>query len=86
MNINVNTNTGVYDLNAGVSGSQSVGGSVEQQKMATVPADSVRYIKAGDTFSGEIVSLNDDGTVELLLGDNTKLNAFLSNNMQPTSP
>lgn len=84
MNINVNTNTGVYDLNAGVSGSQSVGGSVEQQKMATVPADSVRYIKAGDTFSGEIVSLNDDGTVELLLGDNTKLNAFLSNNMELT--
>ncbi len=84
MNINVNTNTGVYDLNAGISGSQSVGGSVEQQKMATVPADSVRYIKAGDTFSGEIVSLNDDGTVELLLGDNTKLNAFLSNNMELT--
>lgn len=84
MNINVNTNTGVYDLNAGVSGSQSVSGSVEQQRMATVPADSVRYIKAGDTFSGEIVSLNDDGTVELLLGDNTKLSAFLSKNMELT--
>ncbi len=84
MNINVNTNTGVYDLNAGVSGSQSVSGSVEQQKMATVPADSVRYVKAGDTFSGEIVSLNDDGTVELLLGDNSRLNAFLSKNMDLT--
>ena len=84
MNINVNSNTGVYDLNAGVNGSQSISGSPERERIATVPADSVRYIKAGDTFSGEIVSLNDDGTVELLLGDNTKLNAFLSKNMELT--
>ncbi len=80
MNINVNTNTGIYDLNSGVSGSQAVSG-LNEQRMATVPADSVRYVKAGDTFSGEIVSLNDDGTVELLLGDNTKLNAFLSKDL-----
>ena len=81
MNITINSNSGIYDINSGVNSSSGVSGMPERERMATVPADSVRYIKAGDTFSGEIVSLNDDGTVELLLGDNSKLNAFLSNKM-----
>ncbi len=81
MNISVNSNSGIYDINSGVSGSQSVSGEVQQQRIANVPADQVRYIKAGDTFSGEITAMNDDGTIELLLGDKTKLNAFLSKDL-----
>ena len=81
MNISVNSNSGIYDINSGVSGSQSVSGEIQQQKIANVPADQVRYIKAGDTFSGEITAMNEDGTIELLLGDKTKLNAFLSKDL-----
>ncbi len=81
MNITVNSNSGIYDINSGMNGSTGISGISEKERLASVPADSVRYIKAGDTFSGEIVSLNDDGTVELLLGDNSKLNAFLSKKM-----
>lgn len=81
MNIHINSNTGIYDLNSGVSGTQSAEAINTQQKMATVPADSVHYVKAGDTFSAEIIAMNDDGTVELLLGDDSRLNAFLSKNM-----
>ncbi|MCR4590282.1 MAG: flagellar hook-length control protein FliK [Lachnospiraceae bacterium] len=80
MNINVNSNTGIYDLNSGMN-TQAVTETATQQKMASVPADEVHYVKAGDTLSGQIIGMNDDGTVELLLGDNTHLNAFLSKNM-----
>ena len=79
MNINVNTNTGLYDINSGLSNTQSVSESeLTRQKIATVPSDAVHYVKAGDTLSGQILGMNEDGTVSLLLGDNTKLNAFLS--------
>ena len=81
MNINVNSNTGIYDLNSGINNTQSVSEVTTQQRMATVPEDAIRYVKAGDTFSGQVVGMNEDGTVELLLGDNTRLNAFLSKNM-----
>ncbi len=79
MNINVNTNTGLYDINSGLSNTQSVSESeLTRQKIATVPSDAVHYVKAGDTLSGQILGMNEDGTVSLLLGDNTRLNAFLS--------
>ena len=79
MNINVNTNTGLYDINSGLGNTQSVSESeLTRQKIATVPSDAVHYVKAGDTLSGQILGMNEDGTVSLLLGDNTKLNAFLS--------
>ena len=82
MNINVNTNTGLYDINSGLSNTQSVSESeLTRQKIATVPSDAVHYVKAGDTLSGQILGMNEDGTVSLLLGDNTKLNAFLSKNL-----
>ena len=79
MNINVNTNTGLYDINSGLGNTQSVSESeLTRQKIATVPSDAVHYVKAGDTLSGQILGMNEDGTVSLLLGDNTRLNAFLS--------
>ena len=82
MNINVNSNTGIYDLNSNVNTAREiVAPESVQQRTSTVPADQVRYVKAGDTFSGQITGFNDDGTVELLLGDNSRLNAFLSKNM-----
>jgi len=81
MNINVNSNTGIYDLNPNVNTAREIVTESVQQRTSTVPADQVRYVKAGDTFSGQITGFNDDGTVELLLGDNSRLNAFLSKNM-----
>jgi len=81
MNINVNSNTGIYDLNQNVNTPREIAPESVQQRTSTVPADQVRYVKAGDTFSGQITGFNDDGTVELLLGDNSRLNAFLSKNM-----
>ncbi len=82
MNINVNANTGLYDINSGLNNTQSISETeLARQKIATVPSDAVHYVKAGDTLSGQILGMNEDGTVSLLLGDNTKLNAFLSKNL-----
>ena len=82
MNISVNSNTGLYDINSGINNTQNIAETEGvQQRTASVPADAIRYVKAGDTFSGQILGMNDDGTVSLLLGDNTKLNAFLSKNL-----
>ena len=82
MNINVNANTGLYDINSGLNNTRGVSEpELTGQKIATVPSDAVHYVKAGDTLSGQILGMNEDGTVSLLLGDNTKLNAFLSKNL-----
>ena len=64
MNINVNSNTGIYDLNQNINSTQIISETPERQKMAQVPEDMVRYVKAGDTFSGQITGFNEDGTVE----------------------
>ena len=80
MNISINPNTGVYDASAG-SGAAVSGAAVSAQTEQTKAVD-ISQIKVGDTFSGQVMVTGEGGSVQIMLGDKSLLNANVSKNLQ----
>ncbi|MCR4892960.1 MAG: flagellar hook-length control protein FliK [Lachnospiraceae bacterium] len=81
MNITVNPNSGYYDLGSSVSSAAEVGKIQESPQQVQVSSDLLSNIKAGDTFSGQVVGMNKDGMVQILLGNQSTISAKLSQNI-----
>lgn len=81
MNIQINPNTGLYDTGSNVNRSVNVGDVTQNAPADVVDAGKAIYVKSGDIFSGQIVGMNKDGTVQLLLANNATISAKLNQNM-----
>ena len=80
MKIVINQNNNPYDVaNPLNTGQTERAGAPE--RMVQTDAENIRYVKSGDSFSGQVISRGDDGAVKLLLGDKSTLNAQLSRDM-----
>ena len=83
MNITVNSNSGIYQtgnqINAG--GRQVISELSANPESAVISSDKLTLLKAGDVFSGQIMEMNDDGTVSIMLGNNASLKAQLSSDL-----
>ncbi|SKB73765.1 Flagellar hook-length control protein FliK [Lachnospiraceae bacterium] len=81
MNIQVNPNTGLYDTGSGVNRNVSITDVTQSPATEMVDSDKAIYVKSGDTFSGQVVGMNKDGTVQLLLANNSTISAKLNQNI-----
>ncbi len=81
MNIQINPNTGLYDTGSNINRSVNVSDVTQNAPADMVDAGKAIYVKSGDVFSGQIVGMNKDGTVQLLLANNATISAKLNQNM-----
>ena len=81
MNIQINPNTGLYDTGSNINRSVNVSDVTQSAPADMVDAGKAIYVKSGDVFSGQIVGMNKDGTVQLLLANNATISAKLNQNM-----
>ena len=74
MNINVNPNSGMYDISGSTVNRTAVPEEVSQAR----PIDIVN-VKTGDVFSGQIVDFDESGMVKIMLGEGSTVDARLAN-------
>ncbi|MBO6134021.1 MAG: flagellar hook-length control protein FliK [Lachnospiraceae bacterium] len=76
MNINVNPNSGMYDVTGNPG--NSVGRVVISDEAASARSVDIANIKTGDVFSGQIVGFDEEGMVKIMLGEGSTVDAKLA--------
>ena len=79
MNIQINSNSGLYQTGSNVNLSTQSAEAVSQMaETKLIAAENVINVKAGDVFSGQIVDMTKEGIASIMLKNNAMIKAQIS--------